>query len=233
MTPDKISLNHSNRRAYNWLAYDIGDTFLKKYIPLYKGILYDLGAGESPYQEFFLMHAVEYVSVDWAGSYHETNADITADLNVALPVSSGVADTVVSMSVLEHIREPQVMINETFRILKNGGMFIFQVPWQWWIHEEPYDYYRYTPYGLEYLLTKAGFVDIKVEPQAGFFTMMILKVNYFSLRIIRGPRPFRMLIHGLLSVLWYGGQKMAPLLDKLDHNWALESVGFYVTARKP
>lgn len=231
--PDSISRGHRNRRAYNWLAYDTSDRLLEKYTALYKGVLYDLGAGESPYRDFFLRYADKYVTVDWSKSYHDIKADFMADLNEPLPIDAGAADTVVSLSVLEHLREPQIMLNEAFRILKSGGNVVLQVPWQWWIHEAPYDYFRYTPYGLEYLFKKAGFVNIKIEPQAGFFTMMTLKVNYFSLRFIRGPWPLRKTIAVLFSFWWYVGQRIAPVLDKFDRNWSLEASGYFLTARKP
>lgn len=232
MKNEIISQNHSNRKACNWLAYQTSDYFLEKLTPNYKGVLYDFGAGESPYKDFFLRYSQEYIAVDWAGSFHDTKADIAADLNKPLPIESNVADTVVSLSVLEHLCEPQTMLNEAFRILKSGGHIVLQVPWQWWIHEAPYDFYRYTPYGLKYMLEKAGFVNVVVEPQSGFFTMWILKFNYFSLRSIRGPRPLRWLIKAVLLPLWYIGQKSAPLLDKLDKNWALETSGYFVTAKK-
>jgi SAM-dependent methyltransferase len=228
----KISQQHSNRRAHNWLVYDIGDRFLLKYSRHYNGVLYDLGAGESPYKDFFLQYADQYIAVDWAGSYHDTKADIAADLNLPLPIESEVADTVVSLSVMEHLCEPQTMLNEAYRILKPGGGIILQVPWQWWIHEAPYDFFRYTPYGLKYLFEKAGFIDVLVEPQSGFFTMWFLKMNCFSQRLIRGPRPLRWAIKAVLLPFWYLGQKAAPLLDKLDRNWALEASGYYVTAKK-
>lgn len=228
-----ISKYHSNRRAHNWLAYQNFDHFLEKYTPLFKGILYDLGAGESPYKEFFLQHASEYIAVDWVGSYHPTKADIDADLNQPLPIDSGVADTVVSVSVMEHLCEPQIMLYESFRILKPGGGLMLQVPWQWWIHEAPYDFFRFTPYGLRYLLGRAGFVNIVVEPQSGFFTMWLLKFNYFTLRFIRGPRPLRWAIQAVLLPIWYLNQMAAPYLDNLDRNWAAETSGYFVTARKP
>jgi SAM-dependent methyltransferase len=228
-----ISRNHTNRRAHNWLIYDIGDKFLQKYTHSYKGVLYDLGCGESPFRDFFLLHADKYIGVDWAGSYHDTRADIAADLNKPLPIESEVADTVVSLSVMEHLCEPQMVLNESHRILKPGGAMVLHVPWQWWIHEAPHDFFRYTPYGLKYLFEKAGFVDVVVEPQSGFFTMWILKMNYFSLRFVRGPKPLRWLIKICLLPLWYIGQLLAPVLDKLDHNWSYETSGYYVTARKP
>jgi len=227
-----ISSRHSNRRHYNWLAYQTNDYFLEKYTSLYKGSVYDLGAGESPYKGFFLQHADQYFAVDWGGSYHGTKVDITADLNKPLPIESEVADTVVSLSVMEHLCEPQIMLNEAFRILKPNSAIVLQVPWQWWIHEAPYDFFRYTPYGLKYLFEKAGFVDVVVEPQSGFFTMWVLKMNYFSQRFILGPRLLRLVIKTLLLPLWYLGQKAAPLLDKLDKNWALEASGYFVTAKK-
>jgi SAM-dependent methyltransferase len=228
-----ISASHPNRKPYNWLVYDISDRFLEKNKALIKGTLYDLGAGVSPYKDFFLAHSDKYVAVDWAGSFHNTKADVVADLNKPLPIEMASADTVVSLSVLEHLCEPQTMLNEAFRILKPEGVMILQVPWQWWIHEAPYDFYRYTPHGLEYLLKKAGFVDIRFEPQSGFFSMLILKMNYFSLRCIRGPKMFRIPVYAAFSICWYVGQMLAPLLDKLDGNWSLETTGYFVTAHKP
>ncbi|MEX1033251.1 MAG: class I SAM-dependent methyltransferase [Cellvibrionaceae bacterium] len=228
-----ISGGHSNRRAHNWLVYDISDRFLQRYSCHYRGTLYDLGAGESPYREFFLQYAKKYVAVDWSGSMHATQTDVLADLNEALPIESGAADTVVSLSVMEHLCDPQVMLNEAFRILKPGGRIVLQVPWQWWIHEAPHDFFRYTPYGLQYLFEKAGFVDLIVEPQAGYFTTATLKWNYFTRRFVRGPKPLRWLTTACLVPFWYIGQTIAPWLDKLDRNWALEASGFYVVARKP
>lgn len=224
---------HGNRRAYNWSIYNTYDRSLNKSKGLISGVVYDLGAGESPYRDFFLQHADRYVAVDWASSLHDTKADILADLNEPLPIEDRVADTLVCLSVLEHLREPGLMLGEAFRILKPGGALLLQVPWQWWIHEAPYDFFRYTPYGLKYLLERTGFVDIRVEPQAGFFTTVILKLNYFSLRFIMGPRPVRWLVRGVLSIFWYLGQSLAPWLDRLDRKWELEAPGYFVTARRP
>ena len=84
-----------------------------------------------------------------------------------------------------------------------------------------------------HMLEKAGFVDVCVRPTAGFFSMIILKCNYFSARFIRGPRLLKSFIHILLLPFWYAGQWIAPLLDKLDRDWPLEAGGYSVTARKP
>ena len=172
-----ISRQHTNRKAYNWLIYDTGDRFLEMLSSHFKGDLYDLGCGEMPYRYWFLQYVDRYVGVDWSGTLHELKADIIADLNAPLPIKDRVADTVVSFSVMEHLREPQNMLNEAFRILKPDGRMILQVPFMWWVHEAPYDYYRYTRYGLKYMFEKAGFTEVEVLPQTGFWVMWTLKFN--------------------------------------------------------
>ncbi|MDD3014473.1 MAG: class I SAM-dependent methyltransferase [Candidatus Gastranaerophilales bacterium] len=223
---------HPNCSLKNWLVYKQAQSFLYKFKNRYGKVLYDLGCGEMPYKDFFLQFCNEYVGIDWSGTLHKLKADIVADLNKPLPIEPEVADTVISLSVLEHLYEPQMMINEAWRILKPGGNIILQVPWQWSVHEAPHDYFRYTPYGLECLFKKAGFKNILVEPTAGFFTMWFLKFNYFSTRIIKGPKPFRYIIKAFLIPTWFMLQCVAPILDKLDRNWLLEAPGYWVTAKK-
>ncbi len=227
-----ISKKHTNRKPHNWLIYNINDNFLDNAKDKYKGILYDLGCGESPYKDFFMKYSNEYKGVDWSASQHQSSAEIVADLNEILPIKSEVADTVISLSVMEHLREPQTMLNEAYRILKQEGYLVAQVPWQWQIHEAPYDFFRYTPYGLKYMLEKAGFSEITITPQAGFFSSWFIKANYFSLRFIMGPAPLRTMIKAILIPFWTIGQLIAPILDKLDKNWQKEATGYFITAKK-
>lgn len=116
-----ISQAHNNRRPYNWLIYDIGDHWLEKYAPYFRGHLYDLGCGEMPYKDWLLTYADQYTGVDWGGTQHALKAGIVADLNEPLPIATEVADTVISLSVMEHLCEPQAFLNEAYRILKGGG----------------------------------------------------------------------------------------------------------------
>ncbi len=228
----KASQCHSNKKLHNWLIYRFRDKFLSKYAPLYKGKLYDLGCGEAPFKPFFEQYCNEYVGVDWAGSFHDTKADIAADLNKPLPIEDGAADTVVSISVLEHLSESQVMLNEACRILKPGGAIILQAPWQWMVHEAPYDFYRYSPYGLEHMFKKAGFTDIRIEPEGGFWAMWCLKLCYFLRRFVHGPKPLRIFILAVLTPFWFFFQILGLLLDKIDNNPALEASGYWAVAKK-
>lgn len=229
---NKPSAYHSNRNDHNWLGYNITDKWLLEYSKYYKGILLDLGCGEAPYKEFFLQYADKYIGVDWTNTLHNSKADIVSNLNDKIELPDKYADTVISISVMEHLCEPQLFLNESYRVLKDGGVMILQVPWMWWIHEAPYDYFRYTPYGLRYMLEKSGFTDIHVQPTSGFFTMWFLKMNYFSLRWIKGSNIRRNLTKMLLTPFWYIAQKLAPWLDSMHRGWSLESVGYFVIAKK-
>jgi SAM-dependent methyltransferase len=229
---NKPSQFHSNRQAHNWLLYDLGDKYREKYSCHYKGVMYDLGCGEAPYKEYFLQYCDSYVGVDWTNTLHNSRADIVTDLNSSFSIENAVADTLISLSVMEHLCEPQTFLNESYRILKDDGIFILGVPWMWWIHEAPHDYFRYTPYGLKYMFDKAGFKDVKIEATGGFFSMLFVKINYFSFRLLKGSKLKRGLLRPLFIPFWYLSQKLAPYLDKLDKNWDLEAQSYYVIAKK-
>lgn len=216
----------------NWLIIKGNNQILSNNLKYIKGVVYDLGCGERPYEDDILHVADEYIGVDWGSTIHNLKADIGADLNQSLPIDSQVADTVTSFQVMEHLCEPQTMLNEAYRILKKDGRIILTVPFQWWIHEAPYDYFRYTAYGLRYMFEKAGFADIEIVPNKGFFSMWILKMNYFSARFVRGPKPLKLAIKVLLIPIWFIGQSLAPLLDKLDRKPELETSGYTVSASK-
>jgi SAM-dependent methyltransferase len=228
----KPSEFHSNRRWHNWILYDIGDKFLEKYSKYFNGHLVDLGCGEAPYKEYFLQFADSYTGVDWTKTQHNSKADVVSDLNVKIELDDEVADSIITLSVMEHLYEPQVFLNESYRVLKEGGTIVLQVPWQWWIHEAPHDYYRYTPYGLKYMFEKAGYKDVQIEAQTGYFTVAIVKMNYFTNRFVKGPMIIKRLIRAFMIPFWTIGQLLAPHLDKLDKRWDLETQGYFVVAKK-
>lgn len=56
---------------------------------------------------------------------------------------------VFSKSVLEHVRHPWAAGREMTRILKPGGLFFHEVPFSYFYHKAPEDYYRFSPVGLQ------------------------------------------------------------------------------------
>jgi SAM-dependent methyltransferase len=226
------SKGHKNKGLHNWAVYQSLDKILLKNTAMIRGCVYDLGCADTHYKTFLLKYAEEYKGVDWANSYHDTQADIIANLNSELPLENNVADTVFTISTLEHLAEPQLFLDEANRILKPDGALLLQVPWQWQIHEAPHDYYRFTPFGLKYLLEKAHFKDIQITPQLGLFSTLFLKLNYFLNRFSRGPKWLRFSINIILLPIWTTNQLLGKVLDILDTNWSQETCGYVVVARK-
>lgn len=225
-------LRHPNRKAHNWLIYRILTGALLEHKDLFKGTVVDFGCGEAPYREYILETAERYIGVDWSESFHAIKADVVADLNKRLPIESAMADAVVSISVLEHLSDPQIMLKEAHRVLKPGGKLLLQVPWQWGIHEEPFDFFRFSPFGLQHLCEKAGFSRIEIKPMGGFFEMIGLKMNYFSLRFVRGPRCIRLCIRSALWPFWQSTQILSLILNKFDRKAPSEAAGYILKAER-
>jgi SAM-dependent methyltransferase len=70
-------------------------------------------------------------------------------------------DVIVLSEVLEHVHSPHLAIENIHRILKTDGRLILTVPFIFPIHERPHDYFRYTRYGLEFLLRE--FRDVRIS----------------------------------------------------------------------
>lgn len=198
---------------------------------MYSGVVLDIGCGERPFEVDLRRHADAYFGLDWSNTLHNLKADVVADANQPLPIRSEAVDQVVSFEVLEHLAEPDVMLAEACRVLKPGGGLALSMPFQWWLHEAPWDYQRFTRYGLEYHLRKAGFDAIDIQPRGGFWTMWLLKLNYQLNRLPRGPGWIRKPVRAALIPIFWINQIVAPWLDRM---WPdeRETAGYFVIATK-
>lgn len=73
-----------------------------------------------------------------------------------LPFAAESFDTVLCTEVLEHVPDPKLVLDELVRVVRPGGRVILTVPFLYQIHEEPYDYWRFTVFGLRNLLRSRG-----------------------------------------------------------------------------
>lgn len=131
---------------------------IQKYAKYAKGNLLDIGAGLAPYKPFF-RNINKYIKMD-NFEYPRTKPDLIGDaLNI--PLKDNMIDSVFSSQVLEHVTNPQKMIDEIYRILKPKGICILTTHMAQIIHGEPHDYFRFTEYGLRELFKKFKYVEIK------------------------------------------------------------------------
>ncbi len=132
------------------------------------GRIVDLGAGHVPFYEAYAPNAREIICVDWHNSLHDlTHADVVTDLNRPLPFKSLSFDGALLSSVLEHVADPSTVLQETARILRPGGTVVLEIPFMYWLHEEPYDFGRYTEHALRRFASIAGLDVERLEAYGG------------------------------------------------------------------
>lgn len=141
---------------------------LSKEVPTGAKIL-DAGAGETPFKKFFKNHKYLAVDTKWGdNNWNYSNLDLIADLT-KLPFKESTFDAVLCTQVLEHVKEPSIVLAEFYRVIKAEGVLYLSAPQGWGVHQTPHDYFRFTCYGLRYLLEKAGFKVLSIKPSCGYF----------------------------------------------------------------
>jgi SAM-dependent methyltransferase len=185
----------------------------------------DAGAGECQYADLF--HRYRYTAVDLGigdSEWTYTHLDALADL-LNLPFPANTFDAALNVVTLEHVTDPGRVIVELFRCLRPGGRLLLITPLEWEEHQQPHDYFRYTRYGLEYLVGRAGFVGVTVRPVGGFFRLLSRRLMN-SVQFFSGPLVL------LPIILFCPLALVLPMLDTLDkkRNFTL---GHICTAQKP
>lgn len=188
----------------------------------------DAGAGESRHRVRFARQ--RYFGVDLAvgdAGWDYRGLDAQADLT-ALPFRDAAFDAAIHIVTIEHLSEPTCALRELARVLTTGGRVLIVAPQDWEVHQAPHDYFRYTRYGLAYLLEKSGFEAIEIAAVGGYFRLLARRLlnglQFFS----GGPR----WVLFLPAALLLGAPALLlPAFDPLDRarNFTL---GYVCTARK-
>lgn len=167
---DREFLKPSKRRPHYLERISIFKALQEVRHQVKSGIILDVGCGMKPYESILNASGSAYYGTDYPitmkGSYGEsTKADFFSD-STLLPFKKNTFDTLLSTQVLEHVSDPKKAIQEMGRVLKPGGIIIISAPMTWPLHEEPYDFFRYTLHGLRHLMQKSNF-DILDEIPRG------------------------------------------------------------------
>jgi SAM-dependent methyltransferase len=188
----------------------------------------DAGAGEGQYAPYFAKQ--RYYGVDLAvgdRAWNYTRLDAIADLT-ALPFRAATFDAALLIVTIEHLREPACALAELGRTLAPGGKLLVAAPHEWETHQAPHDYFRYTRYGLAYLLEKAGFEIAELRVAGGYFRLL-------ARRLLNGLQFFTSGIRWLgfipAAVLVIPPALILPFLDFLDRDRNF-TLGYIGTARK-
>lgn len=178
------------------------------------GKLLDIGCGSKPYQRLF--HVEEYLGLD-IDSEHSRMRDI-ADYfydGGIFPVASESFDSALCNQVLEHVFNPDLFLSEIHRILRGDGKLLLTVPFVWDEHEQPFDYARYSSFGLRALLEKNGFRVIQHEKIGADASTLFQLMNAYLYKISAGWQKhvrfvFTVIVMGSVNLFGLAAAKVLP-----------------------
>jgi len=145
-----------------------------------KNIL-DIGAENSPYKKYF--KHIGYFTQDIKQNSTKT-IDFVGDINGGLlNIKDESFDFILCTQVLEHIKNPDNAFKTFNRILKPGGKLFLTTHQCFEEHMIPYDYFRFTRYGLKFLGESSGFSLQHIAPHGGIFHVLALIIDTIPIKL--------------------------------------------------
>lgn len=195
----------TDKSSHDYLVYHYLVPCIREAGQSTRGRLLDIGCGNKPYRSLF-REVDDYVGCDITQSSENLVDVICPADNIPLPDSS--FDAVFCTQVIEHVANFPRLLKEAFRLLKPEGKLFVSGPMYWYLHEEPYDFHRFTKYGLQNALENAGFERIQITPNGGKWSLLgLVLIHTLPRRVQR--RKLRYLLNSLF--LWLDQRDFNPI----------------------
>ncbi len=200
-------------------------------------LVLDAGAGNCLYEALFA--GKRYQSTD-LGQTAKSYGRLSYYCNLAsVPVRDNTYRMIVCTQTLEHVTDPLRVLGELYRALAPGGELWLSAPLFYEEHEVPYDFFRYTRFGLSHLLERCGFQVVSLEPLEGYFGTLSYQLDLACQSLPRSVRhndslgkwaawPLFLLLKPSFYVL-------SLIFGHLDVNWKVNAglcKNYTVVARK-
>jgi len=159
---------------------------LSSILPTVEGTILDVGCGAQPFRSLVNPRAT-YRGIDTAEAkahFGYEMPDTTYFSGDVWPVADQSVDAVLCTETLEHVLGTRQFLAEAHRCLVPGGMLILTVPFSARWHFIPYDYWRFTPSSLNYLLEMIGFNSVRVYARGDAVTVACYKAMALILRLL-------------------------------------------------
>jgi SAM-dependent methyltransferase len=187
---------------------------MTEFAPMVSGRLLDVGCGSKPYQALFAVDAYIGLDIDSEASRKGGIADHFYEGDT-FPFADASFDSVLCNQVLEHVFNPDKFLGEIVRVLKPGGKLLLTVPFVWDEHEQPYDYARYSSFGLRALLEKQGFKIVHHKKIGADASILFQLANAYLFKVTQGwPRSSKLLftasVMAFVNVMGLLARRMLP-----------------------
>lgn len=151
-----------------------------------RGRLLDVGCGSKPYRRLFHVETYVGLDIDSEASRRRGVADALYD-GKRFPFEDGSFDAILCNQVLEHVFNPNEFLDEIRRVLAPGGRMLLTVPFVWDEHEQPWDYARYSSFGLRALLERHGLRVIEQHKLLDDASVLFQLLNAYLFKVTRTP----------------------------------------------
>ena len=183
------------------------------------GRLLDVGCGSKPYRDLFSVD--EYIGLDIETSGHDhssSKVDIFYD-GVTIPFNNNHFDHVFSSEVFEHVFNLDILLSEINRVTRKGGSLLITLPFCWDEHEIPYDFARYTSFGIQSILERHGYKVISSLKTTSYIeTIFQMLAAYVSQCILPKNRYARVVLTPIFVSPWIIiGLALSKILPDNEH----------------
>ena len=153
-----------------------------------------------------------YHRADLAG---QSKVDFEYGPDARLPEKVGGYDLVLSTQVLEHVEDPVGYLNECHRVLVPGGRLLLTTHGLFEDHGCPYDYWRWTVYGLAKMIEQAGFdiSEVKKITTGPRATIFLTEQHLDWMRTSFVGAYGRTLALGIRAIRKAGSRRLHELVD--------------------
>jgi SAM-dependent methyltransferase len=215
----------------SWLITRLVAAAYEKHLPSHaRGRLIDLGCGTVPLYAAYRPLVDEVTCIDWSGNATSArHLDVAHDLNQPLPLESGRFDTAILSDVLEHIRRPEALLGEVARVMAPRGRLLLNVPFFYWLHEQPHDYFRYSEHALRSFVAQSGLRLLLLEGLGGAPEVM---ADVIGKHLGQVPGIGRATARLLQQSTWALG-KLAPVARALRASNQRFPMAYFLVAEKP
>ena len=82
-------------------------------------------------------------------------------------------DQIICMEVLEHVPNYELALSNIYKLLNENGVFVASTPWIIPLHDQPYDFHRFTWFEVKRILQKNNFVEILIECRGNYIDSIL------------------------------------------------------------
>ncbi len=168
----------------------------------------DYGCGDSPYRPMYPNATYQRADLE-----DIPDVDFIVRSGKPLEAPDESVDLIFSSQVIEHVYHTSAFFADCYRLLKPGGRLLVTTHGSFIDHSVPYDYQRWTPWGLRRDLEAAGF---QIDEISRMTTGPRAALQFWEYVMEQAPAPLSSPVGWIIRFLRGTTRRFRPQL----HRWA-------------